>query len=147
MKLTRLFDVIPHTSLQHFGKITKLTILFFSTQKETRYQLLKLRAGQRASWIGYAISNHLLKDYNMAYKILEEFSKSQSVSILVSEKSDSLFKLVVHYLQILNCITHFANAEVKISWIDFSLVVLVGNCLRKFRKFKKWENRDCVDSY
>ena len=53
-------------------------MFFFS--KETRYQLLKLRAGQRQSWIGYAISHHLIKDYNMAYKILEEFAKSQTVS-------------------------------------------------------------------
>ena len=53
---------------------------YFFTLKETRYLLLKFKPAQRASWIGYAISHHLLKDYNMAYKILEEFSKSQSVS-------------------------------------------------------------------
>lgn len=48
--------------------------------RETRYQLLKLRPGQRASWIGYAISYHLLKDYNMAFAILEEFRKTQNIS-------------------------------------------------------------------
>lgn len=46
--------------------------------KETRYQLLVLRPGQRASWIGYAMSFHLLKDYDMALKILEEFRKTQT---------------------------------------------------------------------
>ncbi|KAK3576854.1 hypothetical protein CHS0354_012909 [Potamilus streckersoni] len=45
--------------------------------RDTRYQLLVLRPGQRASWIGYAMSYHLLKDYDMAIKILEEFRKTQ----------------------------------------------------------------------
>lgn len=46
--------------------------------RDTRYQLLVLRPGQRASWIGYAMSYHLLKDYEMAIKILEEFRKTQA---------------------------------------------------------------------
>lgn len=47
--------------------------------KETRYQLLQLRPTQRASWIGYAIAHHLLKDYEMALKLLEEFRQTQQV--------------------------------------------------------------------
>ncbi|KAM4699074.1 N-alpha-acetyltransferase 16, NatA auxiliary subunit [Discoglossus pictus] len=47
--------------------------------RETRYQLLQLRPTQRASWIGYAIAYHLLKDYEMALKLLEEFRKTQQV--------------------------------------------------------------------
>ncbi|OXB74603.1 UNVERIFIED_CONTAM: hypothetical protein H355_013437 [Colinus virginianus] len=47
---------------------------------ETRYQLLQLRPAQRASWIGYAIAYHLLEDYEMAAKILEEFRKTQQTS-------------------------------------------------------------------
>jgi len=47
--------------------------------QETRYQLLQLRPAQRASWIGYAIAYHLLEDYEMAAKILEEFRKTQQV--------------------------------------------------------------------
>ncbi|KAL8581006.1 N-alpha-acetyltransferase 15, NatA auxiliary subunit [Nucella lapillus] len=46
--------------------------------RDTRYQLLVLRPGQRASWIGYAMAYHLLKDYTMAIGILEEFRKTQS---------------------------------------------------------------------
>lgn len=46
--------------------------------RDTRYQLLVLRPGQRASWIGYAMAYHLLKDYAMALRILEEFRKTQS---------------------------------------------------------------------
>ncbi|XP_059851509.1 N-alpha-acetyltransferase 16, NatA auxiliary subunit isoform X5 [Delphinus delphis] len=48
--------------------------------RETRYQLLQLRPTQRASWIGYAIAYHLLKDYDMALKLLEEFRQTQQVS-------------------------------------------------------------------
>ncbi|XP_067419285.1 N-alpha-acetyltransferase 16, NatA auxiliary subunit isoform X8 [Emydura macquarii macquarii] len=47
--------------------------------RETRYQLLQLRPTQRASWIGYAIAYHLLKDYEMALKLLEEFRKTQQI--------------------------------------------------------------------
>lgn len=54
----------------------------FHLLQETRYQLLKLRPGQRASWIGYAISYHLLKDHEMAFTILEEFRKTQNVRSL-----------------------------------------------------------------
>uniref|UniRef100_A0A4W4G428 N(alpha)-acetyltransferase 15, NatA auxiliary subunit n=1 Tax=Electrophorus electricus TaxID=8005 RepID=A0A4W4G428_ELEEL len=48
--------------------------------RETRYQLLQLRPAQRASWIGYAIAYHLLEDYEMAAKIIEEFRKTQQVT-------------------------------------------------------------------
>ncbi|XP_069457327.1 N-alpha-acetyltransferase 16, NatA auxiliary subunit isoform X1 [Ovis canadensis] len=47
--------------------------------RETRYQLLQLRPTQRASWIGYAVAHHLLKDYEMALKLLEEFRQTQQV--------------------------------------------------------------------
>lgn len=54
-------------------------LMAFLLLKETRYQLLQLRPTQRASWIGYAIAYHLLKDYDMALKLLEEFRKTQQV--------------------------------------------------------------------
>ena len=47
--------------------------------QDTRYQLLHLRPAQRASWIGYAMAYHLLKDYDMALRILEEFRNTQQV--------------------------------------------------------------------
>lgn len=47
--------------------------------KETRFQLFKLRPSQRASWIGVAISYHLLNDHEKALQILEEFRKTQQV--------------------------------------------------------------------
>ena len=45
--------------------------------KDTRHTLFQLRPTQRASWIGFAMSYHLLEDYEMALKILEEFRKTQ----------------------------------------------------------------------
>ncbi|XP_054164071.1 N-alpha-acetyltransferase 15, NatA auxiliary subunit-like [Oppia nitens] len=44
--------------------------------RDTRYQLFALRPTQRASWIGYSMAYHLLKDYEMAAKILDEFRKT-----------------------------------------------------------------------
>lgn len=54
----------------------EMSIIVF---QETRYQLLVLRPGQRASWIGYAMAYHLLEDYDMALNVLEEFRKTQMV--------------------------------------------------------------------
>jgi peptide alpha-N-acetyltransferase len=48
--------------------------------RDTRYQLFSLRPTQRASWIGFAMAYHLLKDYEMAAKILEEFRKTSHSS-------------------------------------------------------------------
>ncbi|GFO47570.1 N-alpha-acetyltransferase 15, nata auxiliary subunit-like [Plakobranchus ocellatus] len=58
--------------------------------RETRYQLLALRPGQRASWIGYAMAYHLLKDYDMCLKILEEFRKTQTPKSFDYEHSELL---------------------------------------------------------
>lgn len=44
-----------------------------------------LRPTQRASWIGYAMSFHLLGDYKNALSILETFLDQQQVSIIVLE--------------------------------------------------------------
>ncbi|XP_049765257.1 N-alpha-acetyltransferase 15, NatA auxiliary subunit [Schistocerca serialis cubense] len=45
--------------------------------RDTRYQLFMLRPTQRASWIGFGMAYHLLKDYEMAQNILETFRKTQ----------------------------------------------------------------------
>lgn len=58
--------------------------------RDTRYQLLQLRPGQRVSWIGYAMSYHLLKDYDIALNILEEFAKTQQVKSIDYEQSELL---------------------------------------------------------
>ncbi|XP_059484452.1 N-alpha-acetyltransferase 15, NatA auxiliary subunit [Neocloeon triangulifer] len=46
--------------------------------KDTRYQLFMLRPTQRASWIGFAMAYHLLKDFSTALRILEDFRKTQA---------------------------------------------------------------------
>ncbi|XP_018329942.1 N-alpha-acetyltransferase 15, NatA auxiliary subunit isoform X1 [Agrilus planipennis] len=45
--------------------------------RDTRYQLLMLRPAQRVSWIGYAMSFHLLGDYKNALNILNTFLDQQ----------------------------------------------------------------------
>ena len=67
--------------LLHYFEISTLDYCKCILQ-DTRYQLLVLRPGQRASWIGYAMSYHLLKDFDMALSILEEFRKTQMVKSL-----------------------------------------------------------------
>ena len=72
-----------------FGSIIKskvylhMNAFFF---QETRFQLFKLRPSQRASWIGVAMSYHLLSDYEKALSILEEFRKTQQVSVVLKKK-------------------------------------------------------------
>lgn len=58
--------------------------------KDTRYQLLCLRPAQRASWIGYAMAFHLIKDYEMAFSVLEEFRKTQQPKPYDYEHSEML---------------------------------------------------------
>ncbi|XP_038056250.1 N-alpha-acetyltransferase 15, NatA auxiliary subunit-like isoform X2 [Patiria miniata] len=58
--------------------------------RDTRYQLLLLRPAQRASWIGYAMSYHLLKEFDMALRILEEFRNTQQVKPYDYEHSEFL---------------------------------------------------------
>ena len=48
----------------------------FGSSKETRHQLFNSKPGQRQSWIGFAMSYHLLGDYDMALSVLEEFRKT-----------------------------------------------------------------------
>ena len=52
-------------------------LMVFSQQ--TKFKLLQLKPAQRAPWIGYAISNHLLDDCENAFSVLEEFRKTQNV--------------------------------------------------------------------
>ena len=55
-----------------------------------RLQLFHLRPTHKASWIGFAMSYHLLKDYDMALKILEEFRKTQKKTSYDYEYSELL---------------------------------------------------------
>ncbi|XP_039295227.1 N-alpha-acetyltransferase 15, NatA auxiliary subunit [Nilaparvata lugens] len=58
--------------------------------RDTRYQLFMLRPTQRASWIGFAMAYHLLKDYEMALKILDSFRKTLVCNAYDYEHSELL---------------------------------------------------------
>ena len=73
---------------------------------ESRFQLFKLRATQRASWIGFALSLHLLKEYETATNILEEFRKSENqnrqtgkVPVIDYENSEILLYQITLYIE------------------------------------------------
>ena len=48
--------------------------------KQSRLDMLSQRPTLRASWIGYAIANHLSDDHPAAYSILEEFRKVSKIN-------------------------------------------------------------------
>ncbi|XP_043218185.1 N-alpha-acetyltransferase 15, NatA auxiliary subunit-like isoform X1 [Amphibalanus amphitrite] len=56
--------------------------------RETRYQLFVLRPTQRVSWIGYALSQHLAKDHDMALSILETFRETLTKDSADYEQSE-----------------------------------------------------------
>ncbi|XP_058055500.1 N-alpha-acetyltransferase 15, NatA auxiliary subunit [Anopheles bellator] len=58
--------------------------------RETRHQLFKLRPSQHASWIGFAMSYHLLGDYETAINILESFRASQTTETYDYKHSELL---------------------------------------------------------
>ena len=70
-----------------YSKIKSLLTYECIFFQETRFQLFKLRPSQRASWIGVAMSYHLLSDYEKALSILEEFRKTQQVSVVLKKKN------------------------------------------------------------
>ncbi|KFB46843.1 AGAP002284-PA-like protein [Anopheles sinensis] len=58
--------------------------------RETRHQLFKLRPSQHASWIGFAMSYHLLGDYETAMNILDTFHTSQTMDTFDYKHSELL---------------------------------------------------------
>ncbi|XP_026490356.1 N-alpha-acetyltransferase 15, NatA auxiliary subunit [Vanessa tameamea] len=58
--------------------------------KDTRYQLFMLRPTQRTSWIGFAMSYHLLGDYEMANSIIDAFRTNQMKGPYDYEQSELL---------------------------------------------------------
>lgn len=58
--------------------------------RDTRHHLFKLRPSQHASWIGFAMSYHLLGDFETAMNILETFRASQTVETYDYKHSELL---------------------------------------------------------
>lgn len=88
--------------------------------RDTRYQLLKVRPAQRSSWVGYAISYHLLKDYSMALKVMAEYRTTQSASKVKPDYEFS--EMVLYEVQLMqeaglvhDSLKHIRSFEVDIS--------------------------------
>eukprot|EP00039_Didymoeca_costata_P007273 m.97972 g.97972 ORF g.97972 m.97972 type:complete len:837 (+) comp13620_c0_seq3:102-2612(+) len=70
--------------------------------KETRHSLLLIRPQQRQSWIGYAISLHLQKQYDEAVRVLTEYEGTQSkIDQKVNERDFEAGELVLYKAKIL----------------------------------------------
>lgn len=65
--------------------------------RDTRYQLLQLRPTQQVSWIGYAMAYHLLKEYDLANSVLEEFCKTQNKTMDYEQSELLLYQSMVYY--------------------------------------------------
>jgi N-alpha-acetyltransferase 15/16, NatA auxiliary subunit len=74
--------------------------------RETRHQLFKLRPNQHASWIGFAMSYHLLGDYDTAISILETFEASQTVETFDYKHSE----LLLYQNQVIRESQNYENA-------------------------------------
>lgn len=75
--------------------------------KKSRLEMLSLRPTLRASWIGYAISNHLQNEPETAFAILEEFSSTNKKTEVTSTKKDiehdyESSELILYQSKILN---------------------------------------------
>ncbi|KAI0988590.1 hypothetical protein GJ496_006199 [Pomphorhynchus laevis] len=62
----------------------------FDGLKETRYKILMSKPSQRISWVGYAISCHLVKEIDIAVNILREFDKIEQSGNVDRETSQIL---------------------------------------------------------
>uniref|UniRef100_A0AC35TLS8 TPR_REGION domain-containing protein n=1 Tax=Rhabditophanes sp. KR3021 TaxID=114890 RepID=A0AC35TLS8_9BILA len=60
--------------------------------RDTCFSLLSSKASNKAIWMGYAVSHHMLNDFDMALKTLESFKKSSlKERATVSEVSEFTF--------------------------------------------------------
>ncbi|KAL4002715.1 NMDA receptor-regulated protein 1 family protein [Acanthocheilonema viteae] len=74
---------LDHDNMQILRDLSLLQIQMrdLDGYRDSRYRLLMLRPQQRIAWIGYATAYHLLKDYDMALKIVSEFCNSSRVEL------------------------------------------------------------------
>ena len=105
--------------LQCFSHIDFYHTLCFIAQ-DTRYQLLKARPAQRGSWIGYALSYHLLKDYPMALKVMAEYRKTQIVSqVCEADQVHIIFETFLQKKKKKNCDAKTIDqARLWVQWDD-----------------------------
>lgn len=109
--------------------------------KDTRYQLLCLRPAQRASWIGYAMSFHLLKDFEQALSVLDEFTTTQQPKPFDYEHSEMLLyqnQIIVEWGQYEKALNHLEDHEKQI--VDkLAIQETKGMLLLKLGRFNEAE--------
>ena len=72
-----MFQIKDNLQILRDLSLLQIQIRDLEGYRDTRYELFQLRPTQRVSWIGYAMSYHLLNDYETAMNIIEEFAKTQ----------------------------------------------------------------------
>lgn len=111
--------------------------------RDTRYILLQLKSGQQASWIGYGVALHLVKDYDMAFTVLEEFRKTQQAQNRQNyEYSELIFYQVTilrearqHEQALKHMEKHKTHMLDKSSWLEIQAEILID--LEKYSKAEK----------
>ncbi|XP_053616386.1 N-alpha-acetyltransferase 15, NatA auxiliary subunit [Plodia interpunctella] len=110
--------------------------------KDTRYQLFMLRPTQRASWIGFAMSYHLLGDYEMANSILDAFRTNQMKGPYDYEHSELLLyqnMVLAESGQYERALQHLHKFQSQI--LDLlSVKETSGEYLLKLKRFKEAES-------
>ncbi|KAI5639843.1 NMDA receptor-regulated protein 1 domain-containing protein [Phthorimaea operculella] len=109
--------------------------------KDTRYQLFMLRPTQRASWIGFAMSYHLLGDYEMANSILDAFRTNQMKGPYDYEHSELLLyqnMVLAESGQYERALQHLNKFSGQIS-DKLSVKETSGEYLLKLKRFKEAE--------
>ncbi|XP_063366131.1 N-alpha-acetyltransferase 15, NatA auxiliary subunit [Cydia amplana] len=109
--------------------------------KDTRYQLFMLRPTQRASWIGFAMSYHLLGDYEMANSILDAFRTNQMKGPYDYEHSELLLyqnMVLAESGQFDRALSHLHKFQTQI--LDkLSVKETSGEYYLKLKRFKEAE--------
>lgn len=107
--------------------------------RETRHQLFKLRPSQHASWIGFAMSYHLLNDFDTAYDIMETFRTSQTVESYDYKHSEFLLyqnQVIQESGNLEKALNHLEEHQGQI--LDKVVVQeIVGSLSLKIKKYDK----------
>ncbi|XP_045504813.1 N-alpha-acetyltransferase 15, NatA auxiliary subunit [Colias croceus] len=110
--------------------------------KDTRYQLFMLRPTQRASWIGFAMSYHLLGDFEMANSILDAFRTNQMKGPYDYEHSELLLyqnMVLAESGQYDRALSHLLKFQTQI--LDkLSVKETSGEYYLKLKRFKEAES-------
>ncbi|KAK0416501.1 hypothetical protein QR680_012527 [Steinernema hermaphroditum] len=64
---------VENTQILRDLSLLQVQMRDYEGYRDSRFKLLKLRSGARMSWISYATAYHLLKNYDMASKIVDTY--------------------------------------------------------------------------